>query len=137
MISLASVLILIVSSTIIHHGYSFSTPTASSPNYNTIQQSSSLIDPKTGNPLSSPILSRNDNKKKLVVILPQLGEFDSSEYCEFLIAAEKKLEENNIDLQVIGIGDTTAAQNFCEFTGLSSEMLCIDPNGDLHRELLL
>ena len=137
MISLASVLILIVSSTFVHHGYSFSTPTASSPNYNTIQQSSSLIDPKTGNPLSSPILSRNDNKKKLVVILPQLGEFDSSEYCEFLIAAEKKLEENNIDLQVIGIGDTTAAQNFCEFTGLSSEKLCIDPNGDLHRELKL
>jgi len=115
----------------------FSTPSASlsSPIYNTIQSSSSLLDPITGEELSSPILSSSNNKKTLVVVLPQLGEFDSAEYCEFLIAAEKSLEDNDIELKVIGIGDAIAAQNFCEFTGLSPEKLCIDPGGALHREL--
>jgi hypothetical protein len=104
--------------------------------FNTIQSSSSLRDPITGQERSAPILpSSNNGKKTLVVVLPQLGEFDSSEYCEFLVAAEEALEENNINLQVVGIGDTTAASNFCAFTGLSPKQLCIDPNGDLHREL--
>ncbi|KAL9185461.1 hypothetical protein ACHAXT_003238 [Thalassiosira profunda] len=113
----------------------FSTPAAPSSSYATIQGSSSLLNPISGES-ASPILSPN-GKKTLVVVLPQLGEFDSAEYCEFLIAAEKSLEENNIDLKVVGIGDTTAATNFCAFTGLSPERLCIDPNGDLHRELNL
>lgn len=115
----------------------FSAVPPSSSVYNTIQSSSALLDPITGDALSSPIVSSGNGKKSLVVILPQLGEFDSSEYCEFLIAAEKALEENNIDLQVVGIGDTTAAQNFCSFTGLSPKKLCIDPNGTLHKELNL
>ncbi|EED94095.1 hypothetical protein THAPSDRAFT_261637, partial [Thalassiosira pseudonana CCMP1335] len=73
--------------------------------------------------------------KSLVVLLPQLGEFDSSEYTEFLTAASPTLEENNIDLQVIGIGDTIAARKFCEFTKLPTEKLCIDPEATLYKEL--
>eukprot|EP00571_Detonula_confervacea_P001111 CAMPEP_0172312894 /NCGR_PEP_ID=MMETSP1058-20130122/18740_1 /TAXON_ID=83371 /ORGANISM="Detonula confervacea, Strain CCMP 353" /LENGTH=495 /DNA_ID=CAMNT_0013026451 /DNA_START=25 /DNA_END=1512 /DNA_ORIENTATION=- len=127
-----------LTTTLVIAASAFSTPsTPSSPIYNTIQSSSSLLDPITGKELTSPILSSaaENSKKTLVVVLPQLGEFDSSEYCEFLIAAEQSLEENNIELQVVGIGDTTAAQNFCDFTGLSPERLCIDPSGSLHKEL--
>lgn len=129
---------LAVFSSILHTSSAFSTPAASTPSstYTTIQGASSLLDPTTGKELSSSILS-SDKKKTLVVVLPQLGEFDSSEYCEFLVAAEKSLEENNINLQVVGIGDTTAAQNFCDFTGLSPQRLSIDPNGDLHEKLNL
>ena len=71
------------------------------------------------------------------MLLPQLGEFDSAEYVEFLTAAQPSLEQNNIDLRVIGIGDTTAASNFMKFTNLAPESLYIDPNGDLHKELQL
>ena len=137
--SLLTTLIVVASilASILHTSSAFSTPSASiAPStYATIQGASSLLDSTTGKELSSSILS--SGKKTLVVVLPQLGEFDSSEYCEFLVAAEKSLEENDINLQVVGIGDTTAAQNFCDFTGLSPQRLSIDPNGDLHEKLNL
>ncbi|KAL7531024.1 hypothetical protein ACHAXR_003809, partial [Thalassiosira sp. AJA248-18] len=127
---------LTVAASIVQYSCAFSTPSVTSPVYDTIQSSTSLLDPISGEGLSSPILpSTSSNKKTLVIVLPQLGEFDSSEYGEYLVAAEKTLEENNIDLQVVGIGDTTAAQNFCEFTGLSPKKLSLDPAGDLHKKL--
>mmetsp|Transcript_27580 Transcript_27580/g.58283 ORF Transcript_27580/g.58283 Transcript_27580/m.58283 type:complete len:527 (+) Transcript_27580:172-1752(+) len=137
---------LIIAASVWHSTSAFSTPAASASTYATIQTSSSLLDPITGEERSSPILppsaassssDSNTKKKTLVVLLPQLGEFDSSEYCEFLLAAEASLEDSDIDLQVVGIGDTTAARNFCDFTGLSPSKLSIDPNGDLHRALNL
>ena len=124
------------------------TPTSSSSSYNIIQNSKSLLDPISGiAPLSSPIISNtvveeNNNKKKsLVVLLPQLGEFDSSEYIEYLLAAQSSLTANNINLYIIGIGNANAASNFCKFTNLSSSnnddnnQLYIDPNGTLYKEL--
>ena len=47
------------------------------------------------------------------------------------------LQQNNIDLQVIGIGNTECAKNFCDFTGLSPSKLSLDPNGDIHKKLNL
>jgi len=70
-------------------------------------------------------------KKSLVVVLPQLGEFDSSEYCEFLVAAEQSLIKNDIEYCVA----FTAARQFCDFTSLPPERLLLDLNGDIHREL--
>ena len=102
--------------------------------YEAIRTSSSLLDPITGES-SSPSLLLNSNKKSLVVLLPQLGEFDSSEYCEFLVAAQTSLTENDVELFVIGIGDTVAAQEFCNFTGLSPTVLRIDPDATLYKEL--
>jgi hypothetical protein len=124
----------------------FSTTTPSS-SYNIIQNSKSLLDPISGTVPSSPIISNNleeeNNKKKkksLVVLLPQLGEFDSSEYIEYLLAAESALTANNINLYIIGIGNAIAASNFCKFTNLNSnnnnkQQLYIDPNGTLYKEL--
>ncbi|KAL7497182.1 hypothetical protein ACHAWT_008102 [Skeletonema menzelii] len=107
---------------------------SASPIYNTIQ-SARILDP-SGTQQTS-IIPQDNKRKSLVVILPQLGEFDSAEYVEFLTAAQPSLEENDIDLRIIGIGDTTAASNFLKFTNLSPENLYIDPNGDLHKELEL
>lgn len=123
----------------------FSTTTSSS-SYNIIQNSKSLLDPISGIAPSSPIISNtvveeennNNNKKKsLVVLLPQLGEFDSSEYIEYLLAAESALTANNINLYIVGIGDTNAASNFCKFTNLNNNnsQLYIDPSGTLYKEL--
>jgi len=47
------------------------------------------------------------------------------------------LQQNGIDLQVIGIGNAECAKNFCEFTGLSPSKLSLDPNGDIHKKLNL
>ena len=76
-----------------------------------------------------------DGRKSLVVILPQLGEFDSSEYVEYLVSAMKSLDDNNVDLRCIGIGDANAAKIFCDYTGLPIDRLLIDPHGDTHRTL--
>lgn len=138
MLTLSLVTIFVVSLLLINHITAFSTPSTTA--YTIIASSTSLLDPSTGTKVSSPILSSNNNdnkKKQLVVILPQLGEFDSSEYCEFLIAAQNLLDEKNINLSIIGIGDTTAASTFCKFTGLSPDKLYIDPNGDIHKALSL
>ena len=72
--------------------------------------------------------------KSLVVVLPQLGEFDSAEYCEQLVAVTDDLRDANIGLRVVGIGDDGAATKFCGFTGLPPEVLRTD-SGELHREL--
>ena len=69
--------------------------------------------------------------------MPQLGEFDSSEYVEFLHAATPSLNDNGIDLKIIGIGDVSAAKAFCEFTSFPSDKLLIDPEGSIHQALHL
>ena len=121
------------------HVSAFSTPpsaaSSSTTIYDAIQRSSSLLDPTTGDRPVSPIPLGEKEGKSLVVILPQLGEFDSSEYCEFLVAAMGSMDDNDVDLRCIGIGDANAARLFCEYTGLPIDRLLIDPNGDLHREL--
>ena len=52
-------------------------------------QTQPVIDPGTGKS-ASVLEGTNESSKKLVVVLPQLGEFDSSEFCEFLVAAQPK-----------------------------------------------
>jgi len=109
---------------------------APSPAYETIRTANSVLDPRTGQQVTRPLVGK-PNKKSLVVLLPQLGEFDSSEYCEFLVAANDALDKADIDLKVIGIGDELAAAEFCSFTGLSPDVLSIDPKGELHGDLNL
>ena len=105
---------------------------AFSTSYETIQRSSSSsLVGVSGEKCTSPILSKVKGKKSLVVVLPQLGEFDSSEYCEFLVAAEQSLIKNDIEYCVA----FTAARQFCDFTSLPPERLLLDLNGDIHREL--
>eukprot|EP00804_Cyclotella_cryptica_P010242 CCRYP_016731-RA/>CCRYP_016731-RA protein AED:0.12 eAED:-0.01 QI:0/-1/0/1/-1/1/1/0/520 len=108
--------------------------------YTTLQTATTLIDPTTGLVLSSPILPPptplNKNKKKsLIVLLPQLGEFDSAKYCDFLTAALPTLEQQDIELKVIGIGNVQAATAFSQFTSLPKDKLLLDPEGAIHKEL--
>lgn len=85
---------------------------------------------------TSPLADLGDEEKKsLVVVLPQLGEFDSSEFCEQLVAASDALSDAGIALRVIGIGNGTAASEFCQFTGLDPNALFVDPDASIHRAL--
>jgi glutaredoxin len=103
------------------------------PAYQTIS-TAKVVDPRS-NAEVSPLAGVDKDQKSLVVLLPQLGEFDSAEMCEALAAADDTLSNANIGLRVIGIGDTTAANKFSEFTGLSLDKIRIDPEAKLHAAL--
>uniref|UniRef100_A0A7S3QH17 Uncharacterized protein n=1 Tax=Chaetoceros debilis TaxID=122233 RepID=A0A7S3QH17_9STRA len=81
--------------------------------------------------------SDSDAKYAMVVVMPQLGDFDSAEYAEMLAAVEDDLKLANISLRIIGIGDTASAVKFCNFAGLDMNALRIDPMGELHQSLQL
>ena len=118
----------------------FSIPQQSSSSaYDIIRTSTSLVDPQTGQPTVafSENHDNDDNDQILVVLLPQLGEFDSMEYVEFLVAAQPALEQEGVSLCVIGIGNVPAGQQFCNFTGLDPTLLRLDPTAQLYRELEL
>ncbi|KAL7470148.1 hypothetical protein ACHAXS_010382 [Conticribra weissflogii] len=133
-----------LSSFLLPSARAFSSP---SPTYSKIASATSLISPITGEPTSilRPIQDANDDdddvpirkKKTLVVFLPQLGEFDSFEYCEQLLAAQTSLQSHDIDLQLVGIGDVSSAERFCSFSGIDVRSLCLDPAARLYRELEL
>lgn len=89
----------------------------------------------------APLLQRLQNKtdmnggRRLVVLLPQLGDFDSIEYSQALVPALQGLEAAGIKLLAIGIGDQAGADRFCSYTGLPSEFLEVDAEPLLHRKL--
>ena len=86
----------------------------------------------------SPILDNCQSKDLvLVVVLPQLGDFDSLEYVWWLKREATKLKELDITVKAIGIGDCDSGKKFCQYTGFSPENLYVDPNATIHRELKL
>lgn len=74
-------------------------------------------------------------RRRLVVLLSQLGDFDSLEYAQALVPALPQLEAAGIAVLAIGIGDGTGREHFCGFTGFPSERLQVDAAPDLHRDL--
>lgn len=74
-------------------------------------------------------------RRRLVLLLSQLGDFDSLEYAQALVPALPQLEAAGIAVLAIGIGDGTGRERFCGFTGFPSERLQVDPEPDLHRDL--
>jgi len=74
-------------------------------------------------------------RRRLVVLLPQLGDFDSLEYAQALAVARAPLEAAGIAVVAIGIGAEAGRQRFSEFTGLPLEWLLVESDGHLHRAL--
>ena len=75
--------------------------------------------------------------RKLVLILPQLGDFDSLEYAWWLRRDADRLQSQNIAIRAVGIGDRTSGQKFCDFTGFPPDCLFVDPTAQLHQTLNL
>jgi AhpC/TSA antioxidant enzyme len=73
----------------------------------------------------------------LVVVLPQLGDFDAVEYAQWLGRAQldQRPDRRNLAVRAIAIGDRAAGQRFCDYTGFPSDCLFVDPTAELHREL--
>ncbi len=73
----------------------------------------------------------------LVIVMPQLGDFDSAEYAELLSAVKQDLQYNKIALRIIGIGDATSAKRFAEFSKLSLDEIRVTNDGSIHEALNL
>lgn len=73
----------------------------------------------------------------LIIVLPQLGDFDSLEYAWWLNREADLLKAKNIMVKIIGIGNRESGKKFCQYTGFSEDNLFIDTDGEIHRELNL
>jgi hypothetical protein len=77
------------------------------------------------------------SKRTLILLWPQLGDFDTLEYAWWVKRDRAKLEAANIQVRAVGIGDRTAGEKFCAYTGFPPEHLHIDPAASLHQQLKL
>ncbi len=76
-----------------------------------------------------------ESGRRLVLLLTQLGDFDSMEYAQALAPALPQLEAAGIRTLAIAIGDGPGADRFCTYTGFPRQMLQVDAEPALHREL--
>lgn len=84
----------------------------------------------------TPVLTDCDGAERLLVLmLPQLGDFDSLEYAWWLRREHRMLEETGTAVRAVGIGDRNSGQKFCVFTGFAPEALFTDPTAELHRQM--
>ncbi|MFO7629654.1 MAG: AhpC/TSA family protein [Prochlorococcaceae cyanobacterium] len=74
-------------------------------------------------------------QRRLVVLLGQLGDFDSLEYAQALAAALPQLEAAGIALLAIGLGNDAGAERFCHYTGLPRACLQVEATPELHQQL--
>lgn len=82
-----------------------------------------------------PILQGCTGSRLLVMIWPQLGDFDSMESAWWLQRERELLQKQGIQLRAVGIGDRESGQAFCQFTGFDPKALLVDPTAALHQEL--
>ncbi|MFM8525616.1 MAG: AhpC/TSA family protein [Cyanobacteriota bacterium] len=74
-------------------------------------------------------------RRRLVLLLSQLGDFDSLEYAQALVPLLPGLQASGLVVQAIAIGDEAGRQRFCSFTGLPPELLQVEPDASCHRAL--
>ncbi len=85
-----------------------------------------------------PILTGcESSSRSLIVICPQLGDFDSLEYAWWLKRELSQLTSAGVAIRMVGIGNHAAGQKFCEFTGFPAEWLFVDEQAQLHSQLEL
>ena len=75
--------------------------------------------------------------RKLILVLPQLGDFDSLEYIWWIQREIERIKSEGIAVRAIGIGDRQSGQYFCKFTGFEESWMFVDATGELHRQLNL
>lgn len=85
-----------------------------------------------------PLFSNCESATRLLVLIwPQLGDFDSLEYAWWLQRESQRLQEDGITIRAVGIGDRRSGQKFCEYTHFPADWLFVDPEAQLHSSLRL
>jgi AhpC/TSA antioxidant enzyme len=85
-----------------------------------------------------PILTGCESAHRLLVIIcPQLGDFDSLEYAWWLNRELPQLTAASVTVRMVGIGNRSAGQKFCDFTGFPTAWLFVDERAELHAQLEL
>lgn len=85
-----------------------------------------------------PLLEGCESAGRLLLLVwPQLGDFDSLEYAWWLQRESERLLSQGLVLRAVGIGARASGQRFCDYTGFPSDWLFVDPSGELHRQLAL
>lgn len=79
----------------------------------------------------------DSSKRMLILIWPQLGDFDTLEYAWWIERDRAKLAAANIQVRAVGIGNRSAGQKFCAYTGFPPEHLHVDFTASLHNQLEL
>lgn len=71
----------------------------------------------------------------LVLVWPQLGDFDTLEYAWWLNREAEALTRHQLQVRAVAIGDQGAGERFCAYTGFDPAQLLVDPTAALHQEL--
>jgi hypothetical protein len=77
----------------------------------------------------------NQSNYLLVILFPQLGDFDSLEYAWWLQKSWHKLEASAVTIRAVGIGNLASGRRFCHYTGFPESNLFVDPKAQLHETL--
>ena len=96
---------------------------------------STVSQQQTLQPLLERLTPAPSGWRRLVVVMGQLGDFDSMEYAQALVPRLADLEVARIDLQAFAIGDEGSAERFCAFTGFPRQCLEVDSGSELHEAL--
>lgn len=92
--------------------------------------------PRVSDGQTVPLLAGCETAAQMLVLVwPQLGDFDSLEYAWWLQREAETLRQRPVAVRAVGIGDRASGQRFCSYTGFSPEHLFIDETAALHREL--
>ena len=86
-------------------------------------------------PVLAGLAPLDNQQRRLLLVLSQLGDFDSVEYAQAVMASWPQLLEDGVDVRAIGIGDEGSADRFCDYTGFPKERLSVDHEARLHRDL--
>ena len=100
--------------------------------YNTLQQTTRQ---RISDGAIAPILEDNIHGPVLVLLWPQLGDFDSLEYAWWLQRDRAKLENRDITVRAVGIGNRASGDRFCQYTGFPPDALFVDPAAKLHQQI--
>ena len=84
-----------------------------------------------------PILDQTDSQPTLILVWPQLGDFDTLEYAWWINNGREMLNDLQIQVRAIAIGDRNAGKAFCHYTQFPEADLFLDPTAELHRQLNL